>query len=231
MVSVKRKSKDKLNKYALKFNVDQEKSGIKRMRKVGNEDLEEPMHKWYVKRTQEDPQKPMLSNFAAAAKEDKVTTLINAWKKLLYDIDEEHEFEGEKDAIDEDVEAWLEADGDDPGYHNLTEEEIVDSVHEAADDFDDDEENEDEPPKIKVPEARDCLDTLIKFTHQTKDEKIVAYYNHLWHLMELVIQEQRSKVTQTKIDTFFQAKTFRQCLLVLNIILLGRGGSSSYRHL
>ncbi|KAG7166895.1 Tigger transposable element-derived protein 7-like 78 [Homarus americanus] len=46
----------------------------------------------------EDPQKleiiqlqVQLSNFAAAAKEVKATTLTNAWKKLLY---EEHDFEG-----------------------------------------------------------------------------------------------------------------------------------------
>ncbi|KAG7177448.1 hypothetical protein Hamer_G016742, partial [Homarus americanus] len=40
-----RKYKDKLHKYAMKFNVDQEKSGIRRMRKVGNEDLEEAVYK------------------------------------------------------------------------------------------------------------------------------------------------------------------------------------------
>ncbi|KAG7158851.1 Tigger transposable element-derived protein 4-like 4 [Homarus americanus] len=45
-VSDIQKSKDKLHKYAMKFNVDQEKSGIKRMRKVGNDDLEEAVYKW-----------------------------------------------------------------------------------------------------------------------------------------------------------------------------------------
>ncbi|KAG7157451.1 Tigger transposable element-derived protein 7-like 59, partial [Homarus americanus] len=269
-----------LNKYTMKFNVDQVKSGIKRMRKVGKEGLEEAVYKYFpgftdlvpaVNRdilslarqagfdelesediedvlashteelTNEDLQqltehnetglywralpentqasrseksvpgrklskkrvsallcanadgshilspvvmedtrgqrtlrnlkkynfRSILFNFATSAKEVKARTLINAWKKLLYDIDEEHDFE--KDATVEEVETWLEADEDDLRYHNLTEE-IVDSVHEAADNFDDDddEEKEDEPPKIKLPGARDCLDTLIEFTHQKK---------------------------------------------------------------
>ncbi|KAG7177284.1 Tigger transposable element-derived protein 7-like 72, partial [Homarus americanus] len=118
-----------------------------------NEDLDEAVHKWYAQQCArgiaargvkiqaaaerheqvEDLKIPadevQLSNFAAFPKDVKATTLINAWKKLLYDIDEEHDFEGftskdshrillqagEKDATVEDEETWLEADEDDPG--------------------------------------------------------------------------------------------------------------------
>ncbi|KAG7170277.1 OTU domain-containing protein 4-like, partial [Homarus americanus] len=151
---------NKLNKYALKFDVGQEKSGIKKMRKVGNEDLEEaglnadingvePFRK-KLKDLMEAEKTFDSANCTIQVKLDSIGELYQKihWplevKKTLLQV-------AEKGAAIEDVEAWLETDEDDPGFHNLTEEEIVDSVHEAADDFDDDEEKEDEPPKIKLP--------------------------------------------------------------------------------
>jgi hypothetical protein len=76
-----------------------------------------------------------IFNLAAAWKDMKITTLANAWKKLLYDVEPEMDFEGveasnfrdslltagNKIATENDVEQWLENDEGNPGYQIFSE--------------------------------------------------------------------------------------------------------------
>ena len=72
----------------------------------------------------------------------KISTLVNAWKHLLFDVEspvddfggfEVQDFarmlaSGGEEIPREEVASWLEVDKGDPGYHMLSEQEIVDSV-------------------------------------------------------------------------------------------------------
>jgi helix-turn-helix protein len=106
----------------------------------------------------------------------------------------------------DDVEAWLEAGEDDPGFQILTEEKIVASVTEEAESSEDEEEEvgDTTQPTIKVSEVKDHLHFVIQYVEQSANENVFAYYEHLWHLHQLLTEEISSKQTQQKINYFFK---------------------------
>lgn len=146
-------------------------------------------------------------------------TLTNCWKKLLFGHDINIDFEGfdpkdyqtnlqlaRETAETGDVEECLKADEGDPGYQNLTEEEIAINVSTASLEKENEEEEEDEPrekPK-KLSEIRDSLDLVINFKDQTSPVAMQPYYEHLQTLMETVIHEQLQRSSQLNIDSFFK---------------------------
>lgn len=164
----------------------------------------------------------MIFNFASAVKDIKPSTLINSWKKLL--INEEVEPDtagletedfhnifhqgGEHLTTLEDIELWLEADEDYLGYHILAEEEIVESVIAAenseTDEYEQDEVDDSIKSKPKLVEIKDHLNIVLKYVEDNDDENISAYYEHLKHLHELLIQEINAKGRQQKISSFFK---------------------------
>jgi hypothetical protein len=78
----------------------------------------------------------------------------------------------------DDVETWLEADEDDPGFQILTaEEEVGDTIQ----------------PTIKVSEVKDHLNFVIQYVEQLANENVFAYYEHLRHLRQLLTEEISSK--------------------------------------
>lgn len=164
----------------------------------------------------------MIYNFAAAVKELKTSTLVNSWKKLLTNDDDEPDtagletvdfhnallLGGESAVSMDDIDLWLEEDDQDPGYHILTEEEIVENVT-GAENSDEDEDGYDEVddtinPKQKLSEVKDNLDFVIKYVADSDNENISGYYEHLRHLRQLIVQELSTKGRQQKISSFFK---------------------------
>jgi hypothetical protein len=109
------------------------------------------------------------------------------------------------------LEAWLEADEDDPGFQILTEEETVASgfqilteeetvasVTEEAEASEDKEEEvgDTTQPTIKVSEMKDHFNFVIQYVKQSANENVFAYYEHLRHLRQLLTEEISSKQTQ-----------------------------------
>jgi hypothetical protein len=88
----------------------------------------------------------------------------------------------------DDVEAWLEADEDDPGFQILTEAEIVASVSEEAESSEDEEEEVGDTTQstIKASEVKDHLNFVIQYVEQSANENVFAYYEHLRHLRQLL---------------------------------------------
>lgn len=160
----------------------------------------------------------MIFNFAAAVRELKPSTIVNSWKKLLTNKDDEPDTAGletedfhnalinggERAVTLDDIELWLEEDDQDPGHHILTEEEIAESVTVAEEDDDDDDEADDINPKPKLSEVKDHIDCVIKYVSESSNEQVSGYYEHLRHLRHLIVQEINTKGRQMKINSFFK---------------------------
>lgn len=163
--------------------------------------------------------KSAIFNWASSWKQMKTSTLINGWKKLLFDEDVEPDFKGfeakdfqetlaaggETNVTEADIYDWLEADEGDPGCQILTEEEIACDVASSFTADDDTDEEELEPlSRPKLASARDALDTLINIIDSTADAELQPYYQHFRSAREIVIRKQHQKSTQLKIDSFFK---------------------------
>ena len=158
-----------------------------------------------------------LFNLADAWQEVTVLTLANGWERLLYDMDGINEFAGfepddflktmrsagEKDVSEDDVVQWLEMDLDDPGYHHLTEEEIVASVLEK-DEVVREEEEINPGDKVKLSDVRRSADDILLWLDQSQDPEAQKYYCHLRELRALVIREQHASPKQFRIHDFFK---------------------------
>ncbi|KAJ8872951.1 hypothetical protein PR048_026567 [Dryococelus australis] len=101
---------------------------------------------------------------------------------------------------------WLEADEDEPSFQILNEEEIVASVTEEAKTWED----EEEESTIMVSKVKRHLNFVIQYVEQSANENVFAYYEHLWHLHQLLIEAISSKLTQQKIKNFFQTNEYKQ---------------------
>ncbi|XP_042203529.1 tigger transposable element-derived protein 7-like [Homarus americanus] len=160
--------------------------------------------------------KSAIFNLAASWKTLKTTTLVNAWKKLLYNVEVEYDFEGfeardfhhilkragENDVTEDDIRNWLEDTEGDPGYQFLTEEEIADEV--LVGDSRDSEDEEDEEPlpnKPKLSVIRESTDNVISYIDLSAEtDDIQHYYQHIRAVRELIIQRQHHQDKQLKLD-------------------------------
>ncbi|KAF2353176.1 DDE superfamily endonuclease domain [Trinorchestia longiramus] len=165
--------------------------------------------------------KSAIFNVAAAWNAVKITTLGNAWKKLLYDAEVEYDFEGfeardfhrilrragEGKVSKDDVRTWLDDTESDPGFQVMTEEEIAHDVL-AGDNRDDssDEGEDDEPlptkPKLSV--VRESLDNLISYIDLSPESEIQQYYPHFRTFREIIIHKQHQSGKQLKLNSFFK---------------------------
>ncbi|XP_042211690.1 tigger transposable element-derived protein 7-like [Homarus americanus] len=170
--------------------------------------------------------KSAIFNLAASWKTLKTTTLVNAWKKLLYNVEVEYDFEGfeardfhhilkragENDVTEDDIRNWLEDTEGDPGYQFLTEEEIADEV--LVGDSRDSEDEEDEEPlpnKPKLSVIRESTDNVISYIDLSAEtDDIQHYYQHIRAVRELIIQRQHHQDKQLKLD-ILQASSSQPC--------------------
>ena len=167
--------------------------------------------------------KQAIFNFGEAWNQVKVSTLANAWKRLLFDVDapvvdfegfEVSDFEkmfktsGER-AGEEDVRDWLEMDEGDPGHHLLTDTEIIEAVNNEGEVIDDDSDDDDEVTtfSLKLSTARDYLDQLIQFVDTKSREFSLDDYHSLRSVRRKVIDMQHATGKQTKISSFFRSRT------------------------
>ena len=168
--------------------------------------------------------KQAIFNFCEAWKQVKVTTLANAWKRLLFDVEapvsDFHGFEAEdfshmlasggEEASPQDVEDWLGMDEGDPGHQLLSEQEIVDSVLRGEEEDDDDDDDDDEEPTtftIKLSQAREHLDELIHLVDVRSRDFSVTDYENLRCVRRKIIELQHARGRQTKISSFFRTPT------------------------
>ena len=159
-----------------------------------------------------------LENWKDAWLNVKVTTLNNAWGKLLKGTDVEVDFVGfdpsdfmeelrilgEKEVTEENVVAWLECDKDDPGYHHETEEDIARSIQgEGAEEEEEEEEDEgEEGPRPKLSDVRFYLDKLLEAVEYYHD--LDRHYNAIREIRSDVIKRQHQNFKQGKISDFFR---------------------------
>ena len=147
----------------------------------------------------------------------KISTLSNAWNKLLKDTEVEVDFVGfaptdfmeelrrvgEREVTEENVVEWLECDCDDPGYRHETEEDIVNSIRgggEGDEEEDDDEEVEEHRPKLS--ELRHYLDKALNIIEYYPD--LDYCYSTIRDVRADVIKHQHQNVKQGKISDFFK---------------------------
>lgn len=110
----------------------------------------------------------MIYNFAASVKELKTSSMVNSWKELLTNHDDEPDtagsetvhfhnallIGGESAVSMNDIDLWLEEEDQDPGYYILTEE-IIENVT-GAEYFDEDDGIDDTiNPNQKLSKVRD----------------------------------------------------------------------------
>ncbi|XP_069168380.1 tigger transposable element-derived protein 7-like [Procambarus clarkii] len=152
----------------------------------------------------------------------KVTTLKNAWNKILSPVpgenkdEDDYDFEGFDNAIFEtlgdageedlqlsDVTEWLDNDAADPGYGELTDDEIIQCVTGNADE--DAEEEEDTCSMLPIPYAASLqnLNQLLDMVAVTDDEDVADYYLHLRGLKDIIMKKLIMK-KQTKIQKFLE---------------------------
>ena len=160
-----------------------------------------------------------LENWKDAWNNVKVTTLNNAWNKLLKGTDIEVDFVGfhpsdfmdelhrigEKEVTEENVVEWLECDKDEPGYRHETEEEIARSVtgEGAGEEDEEDEEEEEEGPRPKLSDIRFYLDKVLEAVEYYPDlDK--KHYTSLREIRSDVIKRQHQNFKQGKISDFFK---------------------------
>ncbi|XP_069168900.1 tigger transposable element-derived protein 7-like [Procambarus clarkii] len=136
-------------------------------------------------------------------------------KDAIYNEDEDdYDFEGFDNAIFEtlrdageedlqlsDVTEWLDNDADDPGYGELTDDEIIQCVTGNADE--DAEEEEDTCSVLPIPYAASLqnLNQLLDMVAVTDDEDVADYYLLLRGLKDIIMKKLIMK-KQTKIQKF-----------------------------
>ena len=158
-----------------------------------------------------------LENWKDAWLDVKVTTLNNAWNKLLKGTDVEVDFVGfdpsdfmeelhrvgETEVTEENVVEWLECDKGEPGYRHETEEDIARSVQgEGAEEEDEDDEEEEEGPRPKLSDIRYYLDKLLDAVEYYQD--LNHHYTALREVRSDVIKRQHQNFKQGKISDFFK---------------------------
>ncbi|KAG7154916.1 Tigger transposable element-derived protein 7-like 61 [Homarus americanus] len=134
--------------------------------------------------------------------------ITHAWKKLLYNVEVEYDFEGfeardfhrilqragENDVTEDDIRNWLENTEGDPGYQVLTKEEIADEVL-VGDSRDSEDEEDDEPlPKPKLSVIREFIDNVISYIELSAETDV--------QMFNITKQHQQGK--QLKLDSFFK---------------------------
>ncbi|KAG7158706.1 Tigger transposable element-derived protein 7-like 38, partial [Homarus americanus] len=191
IVSHIRRAKDKLTAFSLKYTVDanSKSSSVgarKRMRVAKDTNLEEAVTKWFMQQRSCGNVIRGVEIQAAAAnlarhmgtenfeasdgwlrrfrnRHGMCNKITHAWKKLLYNVEVEYDFEGfeardfhrilqragKNYVTKDDIRNWLEDTEGDPGYQVLTEEEIADEV--LVGDSRDSEDEEDDEPLPKKP--------------------------------------------------------------------------------
>ena len=163
-----------------------------------------------------------IHNFADAWKALKMSTLANAWKKLLFGADvpvvdftgfETHDFinrfqKAGDEVSEENLEDWLGVDETVGSSEILTDAEIVDSVLHKNTVVDDDvEEEHPQPKKISLATARFYCDELLQFISEREEHLPKQGYEQLRILRRAIINLQHDTQKQTKIETFFRPKT------------------------
>ncbi|KAG7176917.1 Tigger transposable element-derived protein 7-like 5, partial [Homarus americanus] len=158
--------------------------------------------------------KSAIFNLAASWKALKTTTLANAWKKLLYNVEVEYDFEGfeardfhcilqragENDVTEDDIRNWLEDTEGDPRYQVLTEEEIADEVLVVK--MKKTTNHCPRNPNSVIRESTDNVISYIELSAETDD--VQHYYQHIRAIRELIIQRQHHQGKQLKLDSFFK---------------------------
>ena len=168
--------------------------------------------------------KQAILNFSDAWKQVKSSTLANAWKRLLYDVDvsvvdfagfEVQDFRrmfnaGGEDVANDNVQNWLEMDEGDPGQELLSEEEIIEAVLKPSQQEEEEEDSDDEENTcftIKMSTAREYLDQLITFIDQRPKDFSIVDYDQLRSIRRKVIELQHTTGKQTSITSFFRSRT------------------------
>ncbi|KAG7176854.1 Tigger transposable element-derived protein 7-like 52, partial [Homarus americanus] len=167
--------------------------------------------------------KSAIFNLAASWKALKTTTLANAWKILLYNVEVEYDFEGfeARDFHRILQRNWLEDTEGDPGYQVLTEKEIAFEVL-VGDSRDSEDEEDDEPlpkkPKLSViRESTDNVISYIELSAETDD--VQHYYEHFRAFRELIIQRQHQQFVPTLLQLLSLLTILMTLLLLTQAIL------------
>ncbi|KAG7160293.1 Tigger transposable element-derived protein 7-like 40, partial [Homarus americanus] len=235
-VSDIRKAKDKLTAFSLKYTVDanSKSSSVgarKHMRVAKDTNLEEAVTKWFMQQRScgnvirgveiqaaaaELASHMDIENFEASDwwlwrfrnRHGMCNKITHAWKKLLYNVEVEYDFEGfeardshrilqragENDVTEDDIRNWLEDTEGDPGYQVLTEEEIADKFSRRT--------IAQETQTLLILESIDNVISYIELSAETDD--VQHYYKHIRAFRELIIQKQHQQGKQLKLDSFFK---------------------------
>ncbi|QQP39709.1 Uncharacterized protein FKW44_013518, partial [Caligus rogercresseyi] len=153
--------------------------------------------------------KDAIYNWAEAWKKVPLSTLRNAWCKILKTPKTPPlptDFEGFGAIEEEEVEDWVSEDQGLLGYHHLTEEEIAEELTtpEPPADEDDDEEAEAAAPGPSISAGIEATDTLLALA----DHGVLCMVKNydLLRIMRLeLMREVQQRKTQTKISDFFKA--------------------------
>ena len=157
-----------------------------------------------------------LENWLDAWKSLKVSTLSNAWNKLLKgteievdfvgfsptDFVEEFRRFGEMEVTEENVVEWLECDREDPGYRHETEEDIVNSIQGGGEEDEEEEDEEETNERPKLSELRHYLDKALNIIEYYAD--LDYCYSTIRDIRSDVIKRQHQNVKQGKISDFFK---------------------------
>ena len=166
--------------------------------------------------------KNAIHNFADAWKSLKMSTLANAWKKLLFDADvpvvdftgfETSDFinnfrRAGDEVSEENLEEWLNVDEGVDASQVLTDAEIVDSVLQpATTEADVEDEATTDGNLMSLAQGRYHCDELLRFVSQREPQMPKQGYEQVRIIRRAIIDLQHGSQKQLKIDTFFRPKT------------------------
>ena len=166
--------------------------------------------------------KNAIHNFADAWKSLKMSTLANAWKKLLFDADvpvvdftgfETSDFinnfrRAGNEVSEENLEEWLNVDEGVDASQVLTDAEIVDSVLQpATTEAGVEDEATTDGDLMSLAQGRYYCDELLRFVSQREPQMPKQGYEQVRIIRHAIIDLQHGSQKQLKIDSFFRPKT------------------------
>ena len=116
---------------------------------------------------------------------------------------------GGEELLSEEVQSWLDMDEGDPGHELLSEEEIIQSVLQPAEEEKDDSDEKENSTNftIKLSTAHEYLDHLINLVDARPRDFNIVDYDHLRGIRRKVIELQYTAGKQTSITLFFRSRT------------------------
>ena len=116
---------------------------------------------------------------------------------------------GGEELLSEEVQSWLDMDEGDPRHELLSEEEVIQSVLQPAEEEKDDSNEEENSTNFtfKLSTAREYLDHLINLVDACQRDFNIVDYDHLRGIRRKVIEFQHMTRKQTLITSFSRSRT------------------------